>query len=328
VLLLKIMDRINAKIRSRIMSRIKGKNTNPGIVIRGYSNNRILDMRLRFYGKAFSTKLRQISMDAIVMFAVLATGFLPVMSAAQESAEDLAKQLSNPIASLISVPFVYKYNQNIGPTESGSSSVLNIQPVIPISISENWNVISRTILPIINQDDVAPGTGNQFGLGDTVQSFFFSPKEPTASGLVWGAGPVLLLPTATNSLLGAEKWGIGPTVVALKQKNGWTVGGLANHIWSVAGDDTRPDISNTFLQPFVSYTTPEAWTFTVNTESTYNWKAEEWSAPVFAQVSKVVKIGNQLTSIGVGARYWAKSFTNGPQGWGLNLSVTFLYPKK
>lgn len=133
---------------------------------------------------------------------------------AQEA--DLAKQLSNPIASLISVPFQVNYDRGYGP-DDGHRVTLNIQPVIPISLNEDWNLISRTILPVISQDDIAGPSGDQFGLGDTVQSFFFSPKEPTAGGIIWGAGPVFLIPTATDDLLGGEKWGIGPTVVALKQ---------------------------------------------------------------------------------------------------------------
>ncbi|KGE02277.1 hypothetical protein [Rhizobium sp. YS-1r] len=245
---------------------------------------------------------------------------------AQDADTDLAQKLSNPVASLISVPFQFNYDRGFGP-DDGHRQILNIQPVIPISLNENWNVISRTILPVIWQDDVAGPSGSQFGLGDITQSFFFSPKEPTAGGIIWGAGPVFLLPTATDDLLGSGKFGLGPTAVVLKQEGSWTVGALANHIWSVAGDGDRRDVSSTFLQPFVSLTTPDAWTFTLNIESTYDWESDDWSVPLNFQVSKLVKFGEQSVSLTAGARYWATAPDNGPEGWGFRLAMTFLFPK-
>ena len=247
--------------------------------------------------------------------------------AAAMSGEELAKKLANPVAALISVPFQLNYDEKIGPTESGHRWLLNLQPVVPITLSEEWNVISRTILPIVSQQDVSAGAGSQSGLGDIVQSVFFSPKAPTAGGWILGAGPVLLLPTGTDDLLSAKKWGLGPTAVLLKQDQGWTYGALANHIWSVAGDKGRPDISTTFLQPFLAYTTPTAWTYSVNTESTYDWENKQWSVPLNALVSKVTKIDSQLLSVGGGVRYWADGPDSGPHGWGLRLVVTFLFPK-
>jgi hypothetical protein len=259
--------------------------------------------------------------------AALAAIIIPWTQAhAQDSGADLAKKLSNPVASLISVPFQFNYDHGFGP-EHGNRETLNIQPVIPFSLNDNWNVISRTIMPVIWQHDVAGPSGNQFGLGDITQSFFFSPKQPTSNGIIWGAGPVFLLPTATDDLLGSGKFGIGPTAVMLKQDGPWTVGALVNHIWSVAGQGDRPDVSSSFLQPFVSYTTPDAWTFTLNTESTYDWKAEQWSVPINFQVSKLVKFGKQPVSFTAGARYWATAPENGPDGWAFRVAMTFLFPK-
>jgi hypothetical protein len=245
-----------------------------------------------------------------------------------ESNEELAKKLSNPIASLVSVPFQLNYDSDIGLNDNGDRYQLNIQPVIPISLNDDWNIISRTILPVVSQDDIFSGAGNQSGLGDVVQSVFFSPKQPTDSGWIWGAGPVFLLPTATDDLLGSDKWGLGPTAVVLKQLGPWTYGALANHIWSVAGDDNRQDINSTFLQPFLSYTTKEAVTFALNTESTYDWKSEQWSVPINFTVTKVTKFGNQLVSVGGGVRYWAESTDGGPEGLGVRLIFTLLYPNK
>jgi len=245
---------------------------------------------------------------------------------AQQSGADLAKKLSNPIASLISVPFQFNYDENIGPIDSGKKGFVNVQPVIPISLNEDWNIISRTILPIASQDEIFPGAGNQFGLGDVVQSLFFSPKAPTPGGLIWGVGPALLIPTATDELLGTEQFGLGPTAVALTQQGPWTIGALANHIWSVAGEDDRANINLTFLQPFLAFTTPDAWTFSANAESTYNWETDEWSVPVNLLATKLLKLGNQPISVGPGVRYWAKSATGGPQGWGARLQFTLLFP--
>jgi len=181
----------------------------------------------------------------------------------------LAMQLSNPVAALISVPLQLNYDQDIGPADDGDRWLLNVQPVIPFELNDDWNLISRTILPLVHQSDIFPGVGTQTGTGDIVQSLFFSPKAPKASGWIWGAGPVLLLPTGSNDLLTTDKWGAGPTAVVLKQSNGWTRGMLANHLWSFAGDGDRADVNATFLQPFLTYTTPTQWTFAVNTESTY-----------------------------------------------------------
>jgi hypothetical protein len=257
----------------------------------------------------------------------MAVSLISTQALAQEDSSELAKKLANPVAALISVPFQLNYDHDIGVRDDGERWTLNIQPVVPIDLNQDWNIISRTILPVIHQEDIFPSAGNQTGIGDIVQSVFFSPKEPTAGGWIWGAGPVFLLPTGSDDLLTGDKWGIGPTGVALRQRGPWTYGVLANHIWSFAGDDDRADISLTFLQPFCSYTTPSAWTFTINTESTYDWKNEEWSVPIHGMISKVTKIGGQLISVGGGVRYWAKSPDSGPEGLGFRVIVTLLFPR-
>lgn len=262
---------------------------------------------------------------ARTIFSVVTAFMVPGIAQAQ-SDEDLAKQLSNPVAALISVPFQFNYDSNIGASRDGDKYYMNFQPVIPFHLSSDWNLISRTIVPVVSQSDISPGAGSQTGLGDIVQSFFFSPQKPTASGLIWGVGPALLLPTGTEPQLGSEKWGAGPTAVVLWQANGWTYGMLANHIWSFAGNGDRSGVSSTFLQPFLNYTTKDAWTFGLNTESTYDWNHHQWSTPINAFVTKLVKFGTQPVSIGGGLRYWAASPDAGPHGWGARLIVTFLFP--
>jgi hypothetical protein len=239
---------------------------------------------------------------------------------------DLAKTLANPIGALISVPFQNNFDSGGGPAGEGFQYKLNLQPIVPITLDQDWLLISRTILPVVYQEDIVD-TSSQSGLSDTLQSFFLSPVRPTQGGWIWGAGPALLLPTATDDLLGTEKWGAGPTAVVLKQQNGWTYGALANHIWSFAGESDRADVSSTYLQPFVSYTMKRATTFTLNTESTYDWDNEQWTVPLNLMVQQLVKIGSQPVAFAVGGRYYAEKPAEGPD-WGLRLAVIFLFPKK
>jgi hypothetical protein len=250
-------------------------------------------------------------------------------AAAQEA--DLAKKLQNPVANLVSVPIQNNWDFGIGPAHAMQYTA-KIQPVIPFSISDNWNLITRTILPVIyleplSHNPLAPASVREshFGLGDTTQSFFFSPKDPVW-GWILGAGPVGYYPTATDEVLGAGKWGAGPTAVALQQKGGWTYGVLANQIWSFAGQQDRSEINSTFIQPFVSFTTKTYTTFGINTETTYNWQTEEATAPMNFTVQQLVKIGKQPIAFQFGYRYYVEKPNGGPD-WGLRFSITFLFPK-
>jgi hypothetical protein len=238
------------------------------------------------------------------------------------NAADLAKKLTNPVSSLVSVPFQNNFDLGMGPNK-GWRYTLNVQPVVPFALSSQWNFISRTILPIIHQSDVV-GSSSQSGLGDIVQSFFLSPSK--TEPFIWGVGPALLIPTATDELLGSGKFGIGPTVVVLKQSRGWTYGVLANHIWSIAGSSNRTDVSSTYMQPFLSYTTKTAWSYSLNTESTYDWQGEQWSVPINFTVSKLVRYGRQPVSYQGGLRCWATSPSGGPQNCGFRVSATLLFP--
>jgi hypothetical protein len=248
---------------------------------------------------------------------------------AQEEAE-LAKKLQNPVANLVSVPIQNNWDFGIG-TANAMRYTANIQPVAPFSISKDWNVITRTIMPVIyagavDNNPLAPASAREshYGLGDITQSFFLSPKAPVG-GWILGAGPVGYYPTATDPALGAGEWGAGPTIVALRQEHGFTYGILLNQIWSFTGWGPQ-NVNASYINPFCNYTTKTYTTFGVNTETTYNWQAEEATAPVNFTVQQLLKIGGHPIAFQAGYRYYVEKPNGGPD-WGLRFTVTFLFPK-
>lgn len=246
-------------------------------------------------------------------------------AASGNTAGDLSKQLSNPVASLISVPLQSNWDFNIGPEEAWKY-LLNVQPVVPVALGEKWTLVVRTILPVAYAQAPVAGGENHFGLGDTVQSFFFTPRVPGDSGWIWAVGPVFLWPTSTDRALGTGNTAVGPTGLILKQQSGWTYGALGNHLVSVAGPSTSPDINATFIQPFVSFTTKKQTTWGLNTESTYDWKGEQWTVPINVSVSQLLILGRAPLSLSLGYRNYIEKPEGGPN-WGLRFVVTFLFPK-
>jgi hypothetical protein len=248
----------------------------------------------------------------------------PAPGESSEAAE-LSKKLANPVSSLISFPVQTNFDFRMG-TGSGWRMTTNVQPVIPIALKKDWNLISRTIVPIIHQGNVTGPNTSQSGLGDTVQSFFVSPNK--TEPFIWGLGPAVLVPTATNDVLGSKQLALGPTAVVLKQQKGWTVGALWNHLWRIAGGSGRPKVNADFVQPFLTYSTRDGWSYAINTESTYDWTGNSWAVPIHFQISKIVHFGKQPVSFGGAMRCWATSPTGGPEGCGLRIVVTGLFPKK
>ena len=259
--------------------------------------------------------------NVFLIISLVQLSFLQINSYAQ-TAEELAKKLSNPIASLISVPFQNNTDYGIG-TNYGTRNTLNIQPVIPVKLNANLNLITRFILPVVAQYNISGIGEKQFGLSDAVVSAFISPAE---SEITWGIGPVFLVPTGTNDFLTTKKWGIGPTAVALVQKNGWTIGGLVNQIWSVAGNEDRADVSQMFLQPFVNYNWKSGAGIGVNMEWTQNWNSNTstvWLNPVLAAVTS---IGEQKTQFVIGPRFNLAAPDGGKADFGWRAVIVFLFP--
>lgn len=244
---------------------------------------------------------------------------------AQDDASELAKKLSNPISSLISVPFQNNGDYGIGPL-NGTRNTLNFQPVVPLSLNENLSLIARVILPIVTQYNITGPGEKQSGTGDAVVSGFFSPAK-TNNGTTWGAGPVFLIPTGSEDVLTSKKFGVGPTAVVLKQSKGWTLGALANQIWSVAGDNDRPDVSQMFVQPFLAYNWKSGAGAGVNFEWTENWSANTTSVWFNPAINGITSLGKQKVQLAIGPRFNIIAPESSRADWGWRGTVVFLFPK-
>lgn len=276
----------------------------------------------------YKMRIHSLIIHAIgVFFLTLTVSVTPAVAEMSASeADQLAKQVANPVAALTSIPLQFNYDANIGPRDDGKRYTLNIQPVIPFELNDKWNLISRTIFPLIRQTDISPGVDNQTGVGDTVQSLFFSPR-PGPSGMIWGVGPVFLLPTATDDLLGTEKWGVGPTGAILQQKGPWTYGILVNHIESFAGEGDRADISSTFFNPFLSRRFPGAWTLGGQLEHTLDHENDHDTGQCSVFLSKVTQIGGQAVNFNISPKYWYQDTATSPEGFAFRVTLSFLFPK-
>jgi len=259
--------------------------------------------------------------------AALGLSLLSLSAMAQHTADDLAKAAANPVAAMISVPLQSNWDHGVGLNGKDTQFTLNVQPVIPFQLNKEWNLITRVILPLTKQPEMVAGQGSTSGIGDVVATAFFSPVD--SKGLIWGVGPVVLLPTASKDSLGTGKWGAGPSGVALIEAGNFSYGALANHVWSFAGDSDRSKVSMSFLNPFLSYRLGGGWSTTLSPEYTYNWEApsgQRTSFPIVAIVGKVFTVGNQPMSVGLGYKYFAQAPNDKPDN-GVRLAVTFMFPK-
>ena len=268
-------------------------------------------------------------MKKTTYISIILLGLVTITTQAQEAEEaeetseaSLAEKAQNPIANMISVPFQVNTSYGIGP-DNRTSNTLNIQPVLPFSLGEKWNLITRTIIPIVTVPDFSgTGNGSTTGLGDINLSLYFAPKE---SKVIWGVGPIIALPTATNSALGAGEFGIGPSAVVVLMKNQWVYGATANHTWSVANSD----VSLSVIQYFINYNLPKSWYLSSAPLLTVNWNASsgnEWTIPFGGTVGKIFKIGKQPINMQAGAFYNAVR-PDGAAKWSTRFQLVLLFPK-
>ena len=264
---------------------------------------------------------------AASIFAVIATvAAVPALAAL--SAEELAKLAQNPVGNLISVPFQNNTNFNFGPA-SGTQNILNIQPVIPVPVNSEWNVITRTIVPVIWNPSLGPGDSPTSGLGDTVFTAFLSPAKP--GKWIWGLGPVVQLPTNTNAELGNKNWGLGPSAVVLHLEHGdpWVYGVLVNNVWSLSSSQRGGSYNNGLIQPFVNYNFSGGLYLTSAPILTVNWKADsgqKWTVPVGGGVGKIFHLGKLPVNTQLSAYYNVAHPDNGAN-WQVRFQVQFMFPE-
>jgi hypothetical protein len=277
----------------------------------------------------------KIKLGGFVRIATLIVGFLTLSAGAWADGEhphpehDLAKASQNPVAKLISVPFENNATFNNG-TEDVFVNILNIKPVIPMGLTENWNLINRAIVPVIYQEDSPndqPGEGSLFGLGDIIYQGFFSPAKP--GKFIWGVGPELHLPTGMERLT-TDQWSLGPVAVGLTMPGHWVIGALVSNVWSIGGYNDAPDVNVLTAQYFINYNMKGGWYLSSAPVITANWEAEDnddtWTIPFGGGVGRVFKIGKQPVNLKLAAYYSVEKPDNASD-WNLQFSWTFLFPK-
>ena len=271
------------------------------------------------------------SLSPLWLALAMSAGIGSSLAFAQEehgaSTGDLAKAAQNPIADMISVPLQSNFNFRVGPHDQ-LQYVLNIQPVVPITLNEEWNLITRWITPVISQPPLTVTGDRAFGLGDINPSFFFSPKQPT-HGIIWGIGPTVVFPTGTDKTLTAGKYSLGPTFVALTIEGPWVLGVLVNNVWSVAGKNNRDSVNAMTLQPFVNYNFAGGWYLTSSPIVTANWETghgDRWTVPVGGGFGRVFKIGEQPVNMQLAA-YYNVARPTGAADWQLRAQIQLLFPK-
>jgi len=259
---------------------------------------------------------------SVVYFLIGLSAFAQEEPKAGASAQELADKLANPVASLISVPLQNNLTYGIGPY-NGSKYQINIQPVIPFKLSENLNLITRYILPVVDQQDVIAENSHEFGLSDATVTAFFAPKT---KGIILGVGPAFLVPTATEKFLGTEKFGVGPSVLVMHQGKGLSIGFIANQIWSVAGNENRADFNQFYTQIFLTHSYKSGASLGITSEITQNWEGNTTLITISPNVGAITKLGGQTMQFAVMPLIPIVGHSDIRPDWGLRAVVAFVFP--
>ena len=262
-----------------------------------------------------------------IMLVAMSALFRSVLPACAQESSEMDKQVQNPIARLISVPVENDFNPQTGINKE-DSYVLQFKPVVPFKLSDDWNLITRTIIPVIQVPELAPGLQGTTGLGDVQTSLFLSPVK--AGSVIWGAGPVISFPTATQDILGTKKLSVGPTVVVLRSHGHWLFGTLVQNLFSVAGPKERADVNQMLMQPFVNYNLRHGWYLTSSPIITSNWEKtsdQRWTVPVGGGVGRISRFEKLPVNV------YTQFFRNverpdGTTHWSARFQMQFLFPKK
>jgi hypothetical protein len=259
------------------------------------------------------------------------------LTPAQQEALKLAiiKISQNPVGNITVVPFQNNFNFGVGPYARYQYN-LNVQPVIPIMLSQKMNLVARTIMPIINQPSNAPpqvcaqqfGCGSTFGIGDFQEQLFFAPKTKPGQ-IIWAVGPIFQFPTATPGVLGTGKWSAGPDAVVLVTPGSWVIGALATQLWSFTGQTNRPTINTFLVQPFVNYNLSHGWALSTAPIITANWTTTQnrWAVPLGGGFSNTFKAGGQLMQLSLLYYSYVARPLSTPQT-NLKISWSLLWPVK
>jgi hypothetical protein len=244
----------------------------------------------------------------------------------QHNEEQLLKQLANPLSAMASVATVLNFDYHIGPGEDGHRTTLSFQPTIPLHLGEQWNIVSRTVLPIVYQEDVTPGAGSQLGIGDLTEAVYAAKVEPGPRGWVWGAGPIVQVPIGSEDLLTNKKWSLGPSAAAVKQLDDFTFGIIASQIWSIGGSGQRPDVNMGLYSPFITYQSEGLWNLELQVPFTYDFNAHQWTVPVQLRIEKLVSFKKVPVTISFGVRYWADGPQSSPHDLAFFFGLTLAFP--